>query len=377
MTKKVGYISPVDPSKDRMTWSGTFYNTFHAIKSAGVDVEWIPYKSPLLYKLFTRIASKIYKLVYGQGSSDHSRLMVCVHKHFINRNIVKKYDYIFIPGQSEIVAGLNCDIPIIYYSDATFKKMINYYWFDYSSKAIEEGNKVEKMAIEKAMFNFRASKWAAESTIKDYEGQESRVYVFPFGADVPSIVNLSVAPDYKKKKLKLLFSGKDWTRKGGDIAVKAVEYLNKNGINSELYIVGVNKVPANIEAKKFVNLVGYINKNDPEDYKRYLNLYHECNAFILPTRAECAGLVFAEANAFGMPIFTTDTGGIGDYVFNGENGYRLSLNANGEDFGKQIEKIYRERKFEELSLGSKRIYRDFTSWKAWSKHFKEFIEKNS
>lgn len=31
---------------------------------------------------------------------------------------------------------------------------------------------------------------------------------------------------------------------------------------------------------------------------------------LLPTRAECAGIVFNEASAYGVPILLTDTGGV-------------------------------------------------------------------
>lgn len=94
---------------------------------------------------------------------------------------------------------------------------------------------------------------------------------------------------------------------------------------------------------------GYLDKNNLEEYKKYIYLYQECNAFILPTRAECAGLLFAEANAFVMPIFATKTGGLPTYVRNGENGYTLLVSAQGIDFGKCIEKVYRNRQFELLS----------------------------
>jgi len=374
---KVGYISPVDPNVDRMTWSGTFYNTFHAIKNAGIDIEWIPSNHPqFLYKVITKSVATMYRINYGNGSPAHSTTMTKAHQLFLNKQKLNKYDLLFVAGQGEVVAGLDDNIPIIYYSDATFKIMINYYWFDFSKKAIKEGNKIEKTAIKNAAYNFRASHWAAKSTVEDYDGDSNNTYVFPFGADVPDKHKNASLPNYKDNELKLLFSGKEWDRKGGDIAVEAADYLNKIGIKCTLYIAGIRNLPEKLKNKHFIKFIGYMDKNNSQDYQQYLNLYHKCNAFILPTRAECAGLVFSEANAFGMPIFSTDTGGIADYVINEKNGYRLPLDANGIDFGKCIAKVYKERKFEDFSLQAKEIYNTSTSWKAWSEKFKQFIDDN-
>lgn len=66
-----------------------------------------------------------------------------------------------------------------------------------------------------------------------------------------------------------MFSGKDWMRKGGNIAVATAEYLNQIGINTELFIVGPSSLPKDITDKKFVHFIGYINKNDKSDYKKY------------------------------------------------------------------------------------------------------------
>lgn len=307
---KIGYISPVNPEVDRMAWSGTYYNIFHAIKNAGFDVEWIPYKSQsFLFKVLTKIISIFYKIIYGKGSSTHSRLMAKLHSLFINKKSINSVDLFFIPGQIEVVVGLKTKKPIIYYTDGTFTKMVNYYWFNFSSKAIKEGNCMEEMAVKKSKYNFRASSWAARSTIEDYGASRRNTYVFPFGADISDDIKKSALPNYQHNDLKLLFSGKEWDRKGGDIAVEAAEYLNSVGIKCELYIVGIKSLPENLKYKDFINFKGYMDKNNPKEYKRYLDLYQKCNAFILPTRAECAGLVFAEANAFGLPIFATKTGG--------------------------------------------------------------------
>lgn len=45
------------------------------------------------------------------------------------------------------------------------------------------------------------------------------------------------------------------------------------------------------------------------------------NFLLLPTIAECAGIVFAEASGYGIPSITYDTGGVGTYVIDGINGF--------------------------------------------------------
>ncbi|WP_270350498.1 glycosyltransferase [Ligilactobacillus salivarius] len=75
---------------------------------------------------------------------------------------------------------------------------------------------------------------------------------------------------------------------------------------------------------------------------------------LLPTRAECAGIVFNEASAFGVPSLSVDTGGVADYVKNNINGYRMPLSANGEDFALKIEEWIKEDKLSTLSKGAKK-----------------------
>ena len=72
-----------------------------------------------------------------------------IHELFINQKLVNSVDLLFVPGQIEMVVGLKTNKPIIYYTDGTFSKMINYYWFGFSSKAIKEGNLMEKLQSKK------------------------------------------------------------------------------------------------------------------------------------------------------------------------------------------------------------------------------------
>lgn len=96
---------------------------------------------------------------------------------------------------------------------------------------------------------------------------------------------------------------------------------------------------------------------------------------ILPTRVECSGIVFNEASGFGVPTFTTDTGGISNYVKNGVNGYRLPLSATGEEFADKLEEIIQNDELPSLSANAKKVYEESNSWDAWGKKINVLMDE--
>ena len=132
---KIGYISPIDPFRDRKAWSGTYFSTREALENAGNTVEWISYNSS---SIWIKLSYKLYRFIFGKvGNVTHFRLVGWLKAKSIRKNL-DEYDILFIPGQSELVGYLKTVTPIIYYSDTTVPLMINYYWFDFSNKAIKE-----------------------------------------------------------------------------------------------------------------------------------------------------------------------------------------------------------------------------------------------
>jgi glycosyltransferase involved in cell wall biosynthesis len=72
-----------------------------------------------------------------------------------------------------------------------------------------------------------------------------------------------------------------------------------------------------------------------------LQLYADADLFVLPTLADCLGVVIEEAAATGLPVITTDVGGVGESVDPGVSGLlvppgdaravELAINALAED----------------------------------------------
>lgn len=157
--------------------------------------------------------------------------------------------------------------------------------------------------------------------------------------------------------------------------MQCVKFLRDRGRNVELHIIGIGNLPEEIGRLDYIVDHGFLNKNVEADYNRFINIVASCHIFILPTRAECAGIVFAEASAYGLPILTYDTGGISDYVQNGINGYRLPLTCDGKDFALKIEEILTNGTFGNLRDGGRKLYEEKLNWKHWGDRFENVIKK--
>lgn len=371
--KTIGYISKFNPYEDKKAWSGSIYKIREGIENAGYHVIWIPYRTDTLkhriLKLFLR-ALFIRNVLF-----DHNKFYYKLCAETIDSNLIQQCDYIFFPGTAQIAIYIKSDKPIIYYVDGTFQIMKDYYWHNLSRWMIKQGNETERLAIQKSYINIRASKWAADSVINDYNGNPDRNYVIEFGANIEDKDIFHIKP-YTEGVLNILFSGVDWNRKGAEIAIDTVRQLNERGIPSKLILVGIRELPQRYANLPYLEYIGFLDKNYPSQYQKYIDIIKRSHIFLLPTRAECAGIVFCESSAYGLPIFTYNTGGIGNYVIDGVNGYKLPLTAKSDDFANIIEKCLNNKEFGKLSHGGIKLFREKLNWNAWARSFKRIMNEN-
>lgn len=358
---KLAYICNVNPFRDRKSWSGTYYNTRKALELAGNTIDWISYDASS--KSF-RIRAKASKILSG-GGIVLSRSIGKIKVKTIERDL-SIYDAVFVPGQSDIVSELETTSPIIHYSDATVALMEDYYYNTVSKKGLIKADEVEKRTIDKSAINLYASDWACESALKDYQADKRKTFVVPFG---PGIEATDVNHISDNGYINILFSGVDWERKGGLIAVETVKSLNEKGLNCQLTICGPHNLSEELLTCPYIKYLGFLDKNNTVDLERYIEAWKRADLFILPTRAECAGIVFSEAAEFGVPVLTTDTGGISTYVINDFNGKRLALDASATDYANTIIQWVNEKKLTKYSTNAKKMYDEKLSWAAWAKQF--------
>src|SRR5262249_43667081 len=168
--------------------------------------------------------------------------------------------------------------------------------------------------------------WAAASAIHDYQADPRKVVFIPFGANIEDVPPLAEALAPRAgPPCRLLFVGRQWKRKGGDMAFAILTTLLQRGVDAELTVVG--SVPPGGATHPRLTVIPYLDKEVPEDRRRIRNLFLNSHFFVLPTQADCSPIAICEANAFGLPVLTTDVGGVPSLIKSGRNGFMFPLSA--------------------------------------------------
>lgn len=371
MIRTVGYVSEANPFTDRRAWSGLRYKIREAIENSGVKVIWIPYQPNAVLVFLLHVFCALF---YGRyfGFKRHPwYLRLCAKS--IEKKRIEQCDILFFPGMAQIMPFVKTNVPYIYYVDATFCVLGPYYGGKMHPATKKYGDLYEQLAIEGCTYMLHASRWSAEIAESYYHCDPNKNLVFQFGANIDS-KDIVKADVYSGGPLNILFSGVEWKRKGAEQAIEAVGVLRERGYDANLYLCGIREIPMDKQPlPNYVVNCGFLNKNIPEQYQKYIEIIKKSHLFLLPTSAECAGVVFSESSAYGLPIFTYNTGGIGDYVKDGVNGYKLPLGSTGTDFANAIEKSIKSGELEKLAKGGLRLFKEELSWEAWSDRFRNLM----
>lgn len=154
------------------------------------------------------------------------------------------------------------------------------------------------------------SSWARDSLVQDYHVESQKIEVIAPGVDLSL---LHPGPEKDCSRVRILFVGGDFERKGGPKLLEAFRLLPAGA--AELHLVTRLQLPA----EPGVVIHNGMKPNSPE----LIDLYLRSDIFVLPTEAEAFGIAAAEACAAGLPIIANRTGGLVDVVRDGENGFLL------------------------------------------------------
>ncbi len=291
------------------------------------------------------------------------------------------FDILFSHGTIPI-GLLEIEKPIAFWADATFAGMLDFFpsFSRISRRSIHYGNLFEQMAITKSALAVYSSDWARNSCLANYKADPAKVFFVPYGANLekePTAAEVEAGIRRRAMRpCKLLYIGQDWRRKGGALAVRLAEELNRRGLPAELTLIGSfpdhrTRLPV------YVRPLGTISKSDHGEIGLLTERMRETHFLVLPTHADSSPRVLNEANAFGIPCLTTCVGGIASIVQDEVNGHLFPPDAT-----------FPERAAEYIAavMASPSGYQDFArraysayitknNWNASAKRVKELLEQ--
>jgi glycosyltransferase involved in cell wall biosynthesis len=329
------------------------------------DIDFLGPLDTIEHKFFFRTKRRSYKYVFYKKYLPSRAPRVLDHfANQIKKKLAnKQYDIIYAPD-SIVISHLDTDIPIVFYVDSIFNSMIDVYpeFANLCEESIRDGRNQEQAALDRARLAIFSSQWAADAAIKNYDVHPNKVKFIPFGANLPVIPGREIVDRRGNVgSCNLLFVGVDWERKGGSLAVKVVEILNKMGLRSRLSVC--SRLPQGEPLNEFVDNIGLLDRNKAGENRKMEEFFSNAHFLILPTKADCTPMVFSEAAAFGLPVITTDVGGIRSIVKDGKSGIIISKDSDPEEYANVILETSKNfEKYRELCLGSREMFEQVLNW---------------
>ena len=289
---KLAYVTVYD-SSDMNSWSGLGYYIHRTLCASNIQVEKIDNLIES-WRILSKTKQSLYSHLWSKNyRSDRDPRVLKSFAHQVKKALEHiECDVVFSPGTIPI-AYLETDKPIVFWADAAFAGMVDFYpnFTNLCDETIRRGNEMEQSALSRCRLAIYSSEWAANTAMQNYHVDPAKVKVVPFGANIEShrqqtdIARIAASKTFDV--CKLLFVGVDWIRKGGDIALSVCQMLNQQGIKTELHVVGCEIVAG---LPQYVMQYGFVSKTTEQGRKLLNELFTQSHFFVLPARAECFGI---------------------------------------------------------------------------------------
>lgn len=220
-------------------------------------------------------------------------------------------------------------IPYFLYCDANFRlaeRSANSPWVaPLRASEVEAVVRRERSVYEGAEAIFTLSEMARGSFLTDFEIPPERVVTVHAGPniDVTRIPALRRLTPRTSSPPSILFVGREFERKGGDLLLQAFTRVRASVPDARLRIVGVRNRQFDIPG---VESLGLLRKDHPEELQQLVDAYLSADVFCHPAHFEAFGIVVLEAMFFGLPCVTTRAWALPEMVVDGETGYTVPMN---------------------------------------------------
>lgn len=376
----IAYVTNFDARTLSNKWSGTGYYIAQSLQKQSIHLDYIELlDDKLTLQFVSKLKSRYYKC-FGENYIKYIEPLIL--KNYARQISEKlnsiKADVVFSAG-SDSIAYLECNQPIVFWADATFANIIDFYpmYNNLCKESLQNAHLIQSISLQKSQLAIYSSEWAAQTAINYYNADPEKVKVVPFGANIENDHNIddikAAIESRPTDKCNLLFLGVDWFRKGGDVALAVAKKLHHSGLKTELTIVGCQ--PTEDETlPDFVKVLGFIPKSTLEGKKKIYQLIANSHFLILPSIADCTPIVFAEANSLGVPCISRRVGGIPTIIKDDLNGKLFDQDSDIFEYCEYIFNIFTNyTQYKELALSAFNEYESRLNWRVAGQKVKDLL----
>jgi len=111
------------------------------------------------------------------------------------------------------------------------------------------------------------------------------------------------------------------------------------------------------------------------DKEKLKQLFREADMFVLPSKSEGIPKVLLEAMAYGVPILTTNVGGIPEMITHNENGILIPPRSSKDIARSVVNLVEDDQLRKELGVNARKTVEKKFSWKIAALRTKEYYER--
>lgn len=332
------------------SWSGTNYSIYKALSKYYEleDINISPLKSPV--EFCKKALQKVFKTKRDFNYANSIKHIKKFKKRYKN-GVYKSFQFGECPFQENMSSYVYQDLSALNVKDMYENEKEVFAVSGYQD--IKENAIYKRAALQKEFYKscktvFTMSHWLREYLINKC-GLDNKKVIFTGGG-----YNIDPSKiDYSQKTAnKILFVGRDFKRKNGDLVVEAFKKAKAMRPDLELYIAGPNDLNIREEG---IHVLGNLSYGE---LVKYFNL---CDVFCMPSKFEAYGLVFAEALTFGLPCIGRNAYEMPYFIEDGKTGYLLQ-NENADELANLMLKAVDNDEMKQLVRSKKEEYIKEYSW---------------
>jgi alpha-maltose-1-phosphate synthase len=314
-------------AETRDSWSGVSMSVVehlralgHTVATADVDL-YGPRRWLLALRTFSPGRKRWWVRYHLHGAAFRARSRVAARRI---GELGDGVDIVFQIGATFRVA--TGGIPLVLYCDSNIELSRSAIPSGHSEAAFLTGRELddirerESQVYADADLIFTMSEVLRQSFLEVFRIPAHRLVTIHCGPNV-DVAELALGPGAAANAPTVLFVGRDFPRKGGDLLMRAFPEVRRRVPNARLVVVG-HRPPG--RRPEWATFLGYLSRDTPAGAAALDRVYRQASVFCLPTRFEPFGTSFVEAMLYGLPCVGPDAWAVPEIIIHGETGFLVA-----------------------------------------------------